>query len=138
MKTYFHAVTYDGDDTVMKEGDGDDETREYPCIVRVTDGKKAKFSTKVHKTSLQGQHHTYDALDFINRPRQIPLRIRHPTQHIHDHSASAIKNVKSNAPNSSQSRSSAWQTQLLSMDLGAETVGARGNDRSRQPLSMRR
>jgi len=27
--------------------DSADDTREYPCIIRVTDGKKAKFSTHV-------------------------------------------------------------------------------------------
>jgi hypothetical protein len=50
-----YAVTHDGEDTTMKEGDGDDQSREYPCIVRVTDGKKVKFSTKViNDRSVQG------------------------------------------------------------------------------------
>jgi hypothetical protein len=31
------------------EGEGGADTREYPCLVRVTDGKDANFSTKVSK-----------------------------------------------------------------------------------------
>lgn len=31
----------------MKSAAGDDDDREYPCLVRVTDGDKAQFSTKV-------------------------------------------------------------------------------------------
>ncbi|KAG1805398.1 hypothetical protein EV424DRAFT_1351074 [Suillus variegatus] len=37
------VVTHDGDDTVMKVEDGSGGSREYPCIARVTHGKKAKF-----------------------------------------------------------------------------------------------
>ena len=38
------TVTHDGDDATM---DNADESREYPCLVRVTDGKEAEFSTHV-------------------------------------------------------------------------------------------
>ena len=44
----------------MKEGDGDDQSREYPCIVRVTDGEKAKFSTKVHSMYFVTVNYTHD------------------------------------------------------------------------------
>lgn len=40
-----HAVTYDGEDAEMASVD--DETKEYPCLVRVTNGKEVKFSTRV-------------------------------------------------------------------------------------------
>jgi signal recognition particle subunit SRP14 len=40
-------VTHDGDDTAMKIEEGSSDTREYPCLVRATDGKSAKFSTQV-------------------------------------------------------------------------------------------
>jgi hypothetical protein len=65
-----YAVIHDGKDTTMKEGDGDDQSREYPCIVRVTDGKKAKFSTKVHDSLLQGSTILTNAppLGLIKRP----------------------------------------------------------------------
>ncbi|KAJ8581265.1 signal recognition particle SRP9/SRP14 subunit [Rhizopogon salebrosus TDB-379] len=55
-------LIHDGKDTTMKEGDGDDQSREYPCIVRVTDGKKAKFSTKVLSKDLDKFHSAYGAL----------------------------------------------------------------------------
>ena len=38
------TVTHDGDDVTM---DVSDETREYPCIIRATDGKDVSFSTHV-------------------------------------------------------------------------------------------
>ena len=38
------TVTHDGDDVTM---DPADDTREYPCIIRATDGKDAKISTHV-------------------------------------------------------------------------------------------
>jgi len=39
-------VTHDGEDSAMKHEDGSSDSREYPCLVRVTDGKSYKFSTK--------------------------------------------------------------------------------------------
>ncbi|KAG1805556.1 signal recognition particle SRP9/SRP14 subunit [Suillus subaureus] len=47
-------LTHDGDDTVMKEEDGSDGSREYPCIV--------KFSTKILSTDLDKFHSAYGAL----------------------------------------------------------------------------
>ena len=38
------TVTHDGDDVTM---DSTDDTREYPCIIRATDGKEAEISTHV-------------------------------------------------------------------------------------------
>jgi signal recognition particle subunit SRP14 len=40
-------VTHDGDDATMKIEEGSSDTREYPCLLRATDGKSAKFSTRV-------------------------------------------------------------------------------------------
>ncbi|KAG1737013.1 signal recognition particle, SRP9/SRP14 subunit [Suillus lakei] len=55
-------LTYDGDDAVMKEKDGGDGDREYPCMLRVTDGKKAKLSTKILSTDLDKFHSAYGTL----------------------------------------------------------------------------
>ena len=38
------TVTHDGDDVTM---DAADDTREYPCIIRATDGMDVSFSTHV-------------------------------------------------------------------------------------------
>lgn len=40
-------MTHDGDDATMKFEEGFSDTREYPCLVRATDGKSVKFSTRV-------------------------------------------------------------------------------------------
>lgn len=40
-------VTYDGGDVEVKNEEGEGDTKEYPCIIRATDGKKEKFSTHV-------------------------------------------------------------------------------------------
>ena len=42
------TVTHDGDDVTM---DAADDTREYPCIIRVTDGKDVELSTHVRTFS---------------------------------------------------------------------------------------
>ncbi|KAI9511868.1 signal recognition particle, SRP9/SRP14 subunit [Russula earlei] len=42
-------LTHDGDDVTM---DSADDSREYPCIIRVTDGKEAKFSTHITSEKL--------------------------------------------------------------------------------------
>ena len=39
-------VAHDGEDATMDDAEPDSE-KEYPCLIRVTDGKKAKFSTHV-------------------------------------------------------------------------------------------
>ena len=52
-------VTHDGEDASMKhEGDAED-AREYPCYVRVMDGKDVRFSTKVRKSTLIHIHLPY-------------------------------------------------------------------------------
>ena len=38
-------MTHDGQDATMSSAE--DETKEYPCLVRVTNGKELNFSTKV-------------------------------------------------------------------------------------------
>ena len=45
-------MTHDGDDAAMKIEEGSSDTREYPCLVRATDGKSAKFSTQVSLSAL--------------------------------------------------------------------------------------
>ncbi|KAH7911628.1 signal recognition particle, SRP9/SRP14 subunit [Hygrophoropsis aurantiaca] len=49
----------DGEDSVMQSGD---ESKEYPCIVRVTNGQDAEFSTKVESSQLYKFHGAYGAL----------------------------------------------------------------------------
>lgn len=44
-------VTHDGEDASMKHEDSAEDTREYPCYVRVMDGKDVRFSTKVCKSA---------------------------------------------------------------------------------------
>ena len=48
-------MTRDGDDATMKFEEGSTDTREYPCLVRATDGKSAKFSTRVKSFSFHSQ-----------------------------------------------------------------------------------
>ncbi|KAH9837374.1 signal recognition particle SRP9/SRP14 subunit [Rhodofomes roseus] len=53
-------LVYDGEDSNMSSED--DATKEYPCLVRATDGNETKFSTKVEPGDLEGFHTTYGAL----------------------------------------------------------------------------
>ncbi|KAI0732431.1 signal recognition particle SRP9/SRP14 subunit [Fomitopsis betulina] len=53
-------LTYDGDDVHMASED--DSNKEYPCLVRVTDGDETKFSTQVEPGQLESFHATYGAL----------------------------------------------------------------------------
>ncbi|KAH6896126.1 signal recognition particle, SRP9/SRP14 subunit [Coprinopsis sp. MPI-PUGE-AT-0042] len=56
-------LTRDGDDAAMKhEEDGSDDTREYPCLLRVTDGKNTKFSTMVTTADLPKFYAAYGSL----------------------------------------------------------------------------
>ncbi|EGO05387.1 hypothetical protein SERLA73DRAFT_174525 [Serpula lacrymans var. lacrymans S7.3] len=52
-------LTHDGEDATMNDADG---TREYPCLVRATDGKKVKFSTQVESKDLMKFHSAYGSL----------------------------------------------------------------------------
>ncbi|KAH7920950.1 signal recognition particle, SRP9/SRP14 subunit [Leucogyrophana mollusca] len=52
-------LTHDGEDVAMQDGD---ESKEYPCIVRVTDGKAAEFSTQVELGQLDRFHAAYGSL----------------------------------------------------------------------------
>ncbi|PPR02723.1 hypothetical protein CVT26_009434 [Gymnopilus dilepis] len=46
-------LTHDGEDAAMKlEDEGPTDTREYACLLRVTDGKSTKFSTVVKADEL--------------------------------------------------------------------------------------
>ncbi|KAJ7729100.1 signal recognition particle, SRP9/SRP14 subunit [Mycena maculata] len=55
-------LIHDGEDVAMAQADPADDTREYPCLVRVTDGGDAKFSTHVNSGELQKFHAAYGAL----------------------------------------------------------------------------
>ena len=44
ISSFDPTVTHDGNDVTM---DAEDDTREYPCIIRLTDGKDVKLSTHV-------------------------------------------------------------------------------------------
>ncbi|TFK42234.1 signal recognition particle 14kD protein-domain-containing protein [Crucibulum laeve] len=56
-------LTYDGEDATMKHENGSSEdSREYPCLLRVTDGEKAKFSTHVEAGQLDKFHAAYGSL----------------------------------------------------------------------------
>ncbi|KAF8079289.1 signal recognition particle, SRP9/SRP14 subunit [Lyophyllum atratum] len=55
-------LSYDGEDAVMAEGQGSEDTREYPCLLRVTDGGATKFSTQVEPGQLERFHAAYGAL----------------------------------------------------------------------------
>ncbi|KAI0275221.1 signal recognition particle 14kD protein-domain-containing protein [Gloeopeniophorella convolvens] len=52
-------LTHDGEDATMDSGD---ESREYPCIIRATDGKKTKFSTHITSGQLDKFVGAYGAL----------------------------------------------------------------------------
>lgn len=52
-------LTHDGKDVSMEHVDGD---KELPTLIRVTDGKKAKFSTRVEPGHLDRFHSAYGAL----------------------------------------------------------------------------
>ncbi|KAN0127908.1 Signal recognition particle, SRP9/SRP14 subunit [Lactarius tabidus] len=52
-------LTHDGDDTTM---DSTDDNREYPCLVRVTDGKETQFSTHITSGELDKFLSAYGAL----------------------------------------------------------------------------
>ncbi|KAF9040273.1 signal recognition particle SRP9/SRP14 subunit [Hymenopellis radicata] len=47
-------------DASVKESD--DDSREYPCLVRLTDGGKFKYSTRVMSSQLQSFYASYGAL----------------------------------------------------------------------------
>ncbi|KAI0931658.1 hypothetical protein AcW2_000498 [Taiwanofungus camphoratus] len=53
-------LTHDGENIQMSSQG--DETKEYSCLVRVTNGKEAKFSTRVEPGQLEKFHATYGAL----------------------------------------------------------------------------
>ncbi|KAF8547846.1 signal recognition particle, SRP9/SRP14 subunit [Imleria badia] len=54
-------LTHDGEDATMDDADPDGE-KEYPCLIRVTDGKKANFSTHVISSNLPKFHAAYGSL----------------------------------------------------------------------------
>ncbi|KAJ6601132.1 signal recognition particle, SRP9/SRP14 subunit [Mycena vulgaris] len=55
-------LIHDGEDVAMTEADGADDAREYPCLIRATDGDAAKFETRVSSGELEKFHHAYGAL----------------------------------------------------------------------------
>ncbi|KAF8204248.1 signal recognition particle, SRP9/SRP14 subunit [Mycena galopus ATCC 62051] len=54
-------LIHDGEDVAMGTASADDD-REYPCLIRVTDGGSAKFSTRVNSSELEKFHSAYGAL----------------------------------------------------------------------------
>jgi len=56
-------LTYDGTpDTPMAPPAGETDTKEYPCIIKVTDGKKFKMSTHITSSEIEKFHGVYGAL----------------------------------------------------------------------------
>ncbi|KIK67423.1 hypothetical protein GYMLUDRAFT_156766 [Collybiopsis luxurians FD-317 M1] len=55
-------LSYDKEDTAMKAGQGADDPREYPCLLRVTNGRDVKFSTTVKSSEVQKFYQVYGAL----------------------------------------------------------------------------
>ncbi|KAI0652573.1 signal recognition particle, SRP9/SRP14 subunit [Trametes meyenii] len=53
-------LTYEGGDAHMSSEL--DDMKEFPCLVRVTDGKEAKFSTIVQPPNLEKFHAAYGAV----------------------------------------------------------------------------
>ncbi|EMD42268.1 hypothetical protein CERSUDRAFT_110796 [Gelatoporia subvermispora B] len=53
-------LRHDGEDVQMSSADN--ETKEYPCLVRATNGKDVKLSTKVDPAQLDAFHNRYGAL----------------------------------------------------------------------------
>ncbi|KAI0714781.1 signal recognition particle, SRP9/SRP14 subunit [Earliella scabrosa] len=53
-------LLHEGGDVHMSSED--DKDKEYPCLVRVTDGKEAKYSTVVHPADLERFHAAYGNL----------------------------------------------------------------------------
>ncbi|KAH9950962.1 signal recognition particle SRP9/SRP14 subunit [Amylocystis lapponica] len=53
-------LTHDGEDAEMHPTG--DETREYPCLIRATDGGKVNFSTTVDSSELDKFHTAYGTL----------------------------------------------------------------------------
>ncbi|TDL26410.1 signal recognition particle, SRP9/SRP14 subunit [Rickenella mellea] len=54
-------LSYDGEDAAMKTGDNETDTREYPCLIRATDGH-TQFSTRVEPRDLPKFHTAYGAV----------------------------------------------------------------------------
>lgn len=54
--------TYDGEDVTMAPNSQEEDDKEYPCLIRATDGKKIEFSTHVQPGDLDRFHSLYGAL----------------------------------------------------------------------------
>ncbi|KAG9313829.1 hypothetical protein JVU11DRAFT_4594 [Chiua virens] len=55
------VVTHDGEDATMGDA-SPNSSKEYPCLIRVTDGKNAQFSTHVIPSDLPKFHAAYGSL----------------------------------------------------------------------------
>ncbi|TFK69894.1 signal recognition particle, SRP9/SRP14 subunit [Pluteus cervinus] len=55
-------LTYDGEDATKLESGGDSDSREYPVLLRATNGDKIKFSTKIQSSQLLKFHTAYGSL----------------------------------------------------------------------------
>jgi len=55
-------LTYEGEDTPMASPPDEADEKEYPCIIKATDGKDLKLSTIINPDELEAFHASYGAL----------------------------------------------------------------------------
>jgi hypothetical protein len=67
--------------------DSTDDSREYPCLVRVTDGKETQFSThvRIFPRHMVIQAEPPIAIDYIRGTGQVPQRLWCAAQVIDEH-----------------------------------------------------
>ncbi|KAG6873490.1 hypothetical protein C0992_008716 [Termitomyces sp. T32_za158] len=53
---------YDGTDAIMDDAGTSEDHREYPCLIRLTDGRENKLSTKVESGHLEKFYAAYGSL----------------------------------------------------------------------------
>lgn len=116
LSSFCPTVTHDGDDVTMGSPD---DTREYPCIIRVTNGEELKFSTHVRTLSMNRIdrwqieslyfHHT----DNIRATRQVSQRVWRITQIINDH----IEKTRQKARKGSRRKAGCTKTTSRRADL---------------------
>jgi signal recognition particle subunit SRP14 len=47
LLTQTFPVSFEGEDAVISSNEVEEDEKEYPCLVRATDGKDVEFSTTV-------------------------------------------------------------------------------------------
>jgi len=55
-------LTYEGEDSAMTSPPEEADEKEYPCIIKVTDGKDFKLSTIINPDELEAFHASYGAI----------------------------------------------------------------------------